>query len=205
LTSLLGSVRPRRKDGCNELWLVFASVSDLLLLSGREGAMKAISSAILLIAVLAAACGEKVDTRKNVSEALEEANLPHVAVDVDDESKIVHLKGTVGTMSEKTRAEEVAAAAVGTSGRVLNELTVEGLSGRAASDLDAELLDALDRMVDDDEVLRERDVNFEVVNGTVTATGEVRSAAEKNQVTRIVKSAPGVKDFTNALEIHPEQ
>jgi osmotically-inducible protein OsmY len=167
--------------------------------------MNASSSAILLIAALAAGCGEKVDTQKNVSEALEEANLPHVAVDVDDESKIVHLKGTVGTMSEKTRAEEVAAAAVGTSGRVLNELTVEGLSGRAASDLDTELLDVLDRMVDDDQVLRERDVNFEVVNGAVTVKGEVRSAAEKNRVTRIVKSAPGVKDFTNALEIHPEQ
>jgi len=166
--------------------------------------MNAISSAIVLIAVLAAGCGEKADTQKNVSEALEEANLPHVAVDVDDDAKIVHLKGTVGTMSEKTRAEEVATAAVGTSGRVLNELTVEGLSPQP-SDADTATLDVLDRLVDDDEVLRERDVNFEVVNGVVTARGEVRSAAERDRVTRIVKGAPGVKDFTNALEIHPEQ
>jgi osmotically-inducible protein OsmY len=99
----------------------------------------------------------------------------------------------------------VAAAAVGTSGRVLNELTVVGLNEETADDLDDEILDALDRMVDADPVLRERDINFEVVNGTVTVKGEVRNADEKNKVGQIVKAAPGVKDFANALEIHPEQ
>jgi osmotically-inducible protein OsmY len=164
-----------------------------------------ISSAILLACVLALACGGREDTRENVSKALEEANLANVAVDVDKDSKIVHLKGTVGTMSDRTRAEEVAAAAVGTSGRVLNELTVEGLNTDTADDFDDGIEDALDRMVDEDPVLRERDINFEVANGVVTVKGEVRNAKEKNQVTQIVKAAPGVKDFANALEIHPEQ
>ena len=162
----------------------------------------AITSAILLTC---AACGGREDTKANVSKALEQANLPQVAVDVDEKSQIVHLKGTVGTMSDRTRAEEVAAAAVGTSGRVLNELTVEGLNTDTADDLDGDIEDALDRMVDDDPVLRERDINFEVANGVVTVKGEVRSAKEKNQVTQILKAAPGVKDFANGLEIHPEQ
>jgi osmotically-inducible protein OsmY len=108
-------------------------------------------------------------------------------------------------MSDRTRAEEVAAAAVGTSGRVLNELTVEGLNTDTADDLDDDIEDALDRMVDDDPVLKERDINFTVANGVVTVHGEVRSAKEKNRVTQIVKAAPGVKDFANALEIQPEQ
>ena len=164
-----------------------------------------ITSAILLTSALSFGCGGRDDTRENVSKALEEANLREVAVDVDKDSKIVHLKGTVGTMSDRTRAEEVAAAAVGTSGRVLNELTVEGLNTEVADDLDGDIKDALDRMVDNDRVLKERDVNFAVVNGVVTVTGEVRSAQEKNRVTQIVKAAPGVKDFANALEIHPEQ
>ena len=164
-----------------------------------------ISSAIVLTGALSLACGGRDNTRENVSKALEQANLPEVAVDVDKDSKIVHLKGTVGTMSERTRAEEVAAAAVGTTGRVLNELTVEGLTTDTANDLDAQIQDRLDRLVDNDAVLRERDVNFDVVNGVVTVRGEVRSAQEKNRVTQIVKAAPGVKDFANALEIHPEQ
>jgi len=172
-----------------------------------EDAMRAarITSAILLTCALSLACGRGDETKENVSKALEQANLPTVAVDVDAESNIVHLKGTVGTMSDRTRAEEVATAAVGTSGRVLNELTVEGLSPDTTNDPDARIQDVLDRLVDDDAVLRERDVNFQVADGVVTVTGEVRSAQEKNRVTQIVKAAPGVKGFTNALEIHPEQ
>jgi osmotically-inducible protein OsmY len=164
----------------------------------------AVGSAVLLSCVLAFACGRK-DTKEDVSKALEQANLPTVAVDVDKDSNIVHLKGTVGTMSDRTRAEEVATAAVGTSGRVLNELTVEGLNTDTADDLDDDIEDVLDRMIDNDPVLKERDINFAVTNGVVTVKGEVRSAKEKDQVTQIVKAAPGVKDFANALEIHPEQ
>jgi osmotically-inducible protein OsmY len=163
------------------------------------------SSTVLLTSALVLACGAREDPKENVAKALEEANLPQVAVDVDDQSNIVHLKGTVGTMSERTRAEEVANAAVGTSGRVLNELTVAGMDAERADDLDGHITDVLDAMVDEDPVLMERDINFEVLNGVVTVKGEVRSAEEKSRVTQILKAAPGVKDFANALEIHPEQ
>jgi osmotically-inducible protein OsmY len=163
-----------------------------------------LSPAVLLACALAVACGSRDDTKENVSKALDQANIPNVAVEVDDSANIVHLKGTVGTMSTRTRAEEVAAAAVGTSGRVLNELTVEGLNGDTADDLDGRIEGVLDRMIDDDPVLRERDINLEISNGVVTVKGEVRSAQERNRVTQIVKAAPGVKDFANALEIKPE-
>jgi osmotically-inducible protein OsmY len=163
-----------------------------------------ITSSFFAVA-LAVACGGRPDTKDNVEKALKQANIDTVDVDVDHDANVVHLKGTVGTMSDRTRAEEVASAAVGTSGRVLNELTVEGLNSDTADDFDGQIHDTLDRMVDNDPVLKERDVNFEVKNGSVTITGEVRSADEKNRVSQIVKSAPGVKDFANALEIHPEQ
>jgi osmotically-inducible protein OsmY len=166
---------------------------------------KILSSAVLLACAFAVGCGGRVDHKDNVEKALTQANLEQVAVDVDDDANIVHLKGTVGSMSDRTRAEEVAAAAVGTSGRVLNELTVEGLNADTADDLDDEIRDTLDRMIDNDPVLKERDINFDVSNGAVTVKGDVRSAEEKNKVGQIVKAAPGVKDFANALEIRPEQ
>jgi osmotically-inducible protein OsmY len=165
----------------------------------------AFTSAVIVLCAVVASCGGRPNTKENVTKALEQANLPNVEVDVDDEANIVHLKGTVGSMSDRTRAEEVAGAAVGTTGRVLNELTVEGLNTGTAGSLDDEVRDTLDRMVDEDPVLRERDINFEVANGIVTVKGEVRNAEEKNKVTQIVKAAPGVKDFANALEIRPEQ
>jgi osmotically-inducible protein OsmY len=167
--------------------------------------MSRVTSAVLLSCGLAVGCGGGPDHEENVKKALTQANLEQVAVDVDDQENIVHLKGTVGSMSDRTRAEEVATAAVGTSGRVLNELTVEGLNAESADDLDGQITDALDRMVDNDPVLKERDINFDVANGVVTVKGEVRSAQEKNKVGDIVKAAPGVKDFANALEIRSEQ
>jgi osmotically-inducible protein OsmY len=173
--------------------------------SGEEDVQRIFSSAVLAACLTAAACGGRVDHKENVEKALEQANLRKVAVDVDTDANIVHLKGSVDSMSDRTRAEEVAAAAVGTSGRVLNELTVEGLNTGTAGDFDDQIADTLDRMVDNDPVLRERDINFDVSNGAVTITGEVRSAEEKSKVEAIVKAAPGVKDFANALEIHPEQ
>ncbi len=154
---------------------------------------------------MAMACGGRDNTPQNVSKALKQAELDKVNVDYDKNAKIVHLKGSVGSLAERTKAEEVATAAVGTSGRVLNELTVVGMNDRTADDMDGQVRDTLDKMIDNDPVLKERDVNFDVNNGVVTVKGEVRSADEKNRVGDIVKTAPGVKDMANALEIRPEK
>lgn len=155
----------------------------------------------VLSGALAVACGRGVDMKENVQNALDQANIENVAVDVDRDENIVHLKGTVGTIADRTRAEEIANAAVGTSGRVLNELTVEGLNAGTADDLDDEIEDGLDRVMDKDPVLKERDIDFEVNNGMVTIKGEVRSADEKNRVGQLVAAAPGVKDVANGLTI----
>jgi osmotically-inducible protein OsmY len=164
-----------------------------------------ITSAVLLTFALAMACVGGRNKQDDVEKALQQANLPKIAVKVDSDANVVHISGSVDSMSDRTRAEEIANSAVGTTGRVLNELTVDGLNTDTADDLDGDIQDILDRMVDEDATLRERDINFEVKNGAVTIKGEVRNADEKARVTRIVKAAPGVKDFANALEIHPEQ
>jgi osmotically-inducible protein OsmY len=159
----------------------------------------------LLCGALAVACGRNPDTKGNVQNALEQANIENVDVDVDRDSNIVHLKGTVDTMTDRTRAEEIANAAVGTSGRVLNELTVEGLNAETADDLDDQIEDGLDRMLDNDPVLKERDINFDVNNGMVTIKGEVRSVDEKRRVGEMVAAAPGVKDVANGLAVRNPQ
>jgi osmotically-inducible protein OsmY len=131
--------------------------------------------------------------------------MQHVAVKVDDDVHIVHLRGTVSSMADRSRAQEVADAVVGTSGRVLNELTIKGLNDKTAGALDDDIKDNLDDMIDNDPALKQRDINFEVVNGMVTVKGEVRTADEKNRVGDMTKAAPGVKDVANGLEIVPAQ
>ena len=98
--------------------------------------------------------------------------MQQVDVKVDDDEHIVHLKGVVGSMAERSRAEEVADAVVGTTGRVLNELTVKGLNDTTAGDLDGDIQENLDKMIDNDPTLKQRDINFEVVNGMVTIKGD---------------------------------
>jgi len=59
-------------------------------------------------------------------------------------------------------------------------------------------------MVDNDPTLKQRDINFDVVNGMVTIKGGVRNADEKNRVGDMTKAAPGVKDVANGLQIEAE-
>lgn len=158
-------------------------------------------SLLATIAAVTAGCSRAPDTEKNVRQALDQANMQIVRIEVDDDANIVHLQGTVDTMADRTRAQEVASAAVGTTGRVLNELTVKGLNEETADDLDDDIESTLNRTVDRDPVLKERDIDFEVANGMVTIKGEVASAEEKTRVEQLAKAAPGVKDVANGLEI----
>lgn len=159
---------------------------------------------IILVLAAVAACDSGPDTEDSVRQALDHANMQAVQVEVDEEANIVHLQGTVDTIADRTRANEIATAVVGTSGRVLNDLTVEGLAGRHADDVDGMTTDAIDAVLDRDPVLRERDVNIEVANGVVAITGEVKSAGERNRVERLVRGAPGVKEVANGLQVRDE-
>jgi osmotically-inducible protein OsmY len=160
--------------------------------------------ALVVAACAGTGCHRGPDVEGNVRKALDQANMQEVAVKVDGESSIVHLKGTVGSMAVRSRAQEVADAVVGTSGRVLNELTVKGLNDTTADDLDGQIRRGLDKMIDNDPALNQRDVSFEVANGMVTVNGEVRTVDEKNRVGEMTKAAPGVKDVANGLQIKPE-
>jgi len=88
---------------------------------------------------------------------------------------------------------------------VLNELTVKGLNDTTAGDLDGDIRKNLDRMIDKDPTLKQRDVNFEVTNGMVAIKGTVWTVDEKNRVGEMTKAAPGVKDIANGLQIESGQ
>jgi osmotically-inducible protein OsmY len=158
-----------------------------------------------VVAPVCAGCHRGPDTKGNLRKALDQANMQQVDVKVDDDEGIVHLKGTVGSMAERSRAQEVADAVVGTTGHVLNELTVKGLNDSTAGDFDRDIQKSVDKMMDNDPTLKQRDINVEVVNGMVTIKGEVRSADEKTRAGDIARAAPGVKDVANGLLIDAGQ
>jgi len=166
-----------------------------------------------LVATLAAAAlccalacgGTTPDPSQDADQALKDARLESVKVEWDGDARIAHLRGTVNSTSDRARAEDVAATVVGTTGKVLNEITVRGLNEHIADDLDGQIRSELKKMLDNDKVIRDRHIDFDVRNGVVTVKGDVRSVAEKTRVTELVRAAPGVKDLANALEIKPEK
>jgi osmotically-inducible protein OsmY len=161
-------------------------------------------AAILFVVAGTAACSSGPDPSDNISKALKAANFNEVTVTWDGGPKIAHLRGTVDRTADRSRAEEVASAAVGTDGKVLNEITIKGLNEKTAGNLDGEIKSQLKQMVKGDPILRDRDLSFDVTNGVVTVKGDVQTADEKTKVTELVRAAPGVKDMANAVEIKPK-
>ena len=154
--------------------------------------------------VLLGACGGRdTETKRNVESALQQANIPNVMVEVLEDGRL-HLHGTVSTMSQRSRADEIAVAAVGTSGQVVNELLVDDVQSDVADTADDRMERAIDELLDGDPVFRERDINLRIAEGSVTVTGVVRTPAEKAKVSELVRMVPGVKDLANALEIRAE-
>jgi hyperosmotically inducible protein len=163
------------------------------------------SALAMVLALGVTGCNRAPDPENQISKALKDAQLNDVKVDWDKDAHIAHLKGTVDQATDKQRAEDVAAAAVGTSGRVLNEVTIKGMNETIADDLDGGIKTRLKNMIAEDRELKDHDIDFDVNNGVVTVKGSVATAAEKNRVSQIVKNAPGVKDMANALEIKPKK
>ena len=151
--------------------------------------------------VAAMACSRPADTEGSLRKALDDAEIRNVEVAVDDREALVHLSGTVETLADRTRAEEVANAVVGTSGRVVNDLTIEDFEDTAPATPDEQLTARIDSLIDADRTLRERDVNILVRDGVVTIAGEVRTQGERARAARLVEKVPGVTTVTNELHV----
>ncbi len=160
--------------------------------------------AVALMGMLTVACdrpADQPDYQSRVNDQLKTANLDDkVKVDWKNDERVLHLSGEVERAADKTRAEELASQIVGTSGRVVNEIEVEG---RDYAEVDNRIEDQLDRLFED---RREwdfdgRGVSFDSEQGVVTITGTVESEATKQKIGQRARATNGVKDVVNNLEI----
>lgn len=150
---------------------------------------------------VAAACSNSNSTGDRVDKALKDANVKNVNVDYDRNANVVHLKGKVDTTYDKDRADQIATSVVGTSGKVMNELTVEGMDDKTADDMDGQIKSRLNDAVKNDQTLSDDNIDFSVNNGVVTVTGDVKTEQDKVRVNELVKGTTGVKDVANELKV----
>ena len=176
--------------------------------------MKKLFSSWAAVALISAAplmtgcanTAEAPDYEARVNETLETANLGDVNADWKDEDKQLHLSGEVESAADKARAEELARQVVGTSGRVVNEVTIGGMGDAAipgTDTVDDRIEDQLGRAFKEDSewAMDGLDLNFDAKGGVVTITGDAPSQAIKDRVTARVKQVSGVTDVVNNLEL----
>lgn len=165
-------------------------------------------SALLVSTPFVLACertADQPDYEARVNDQLKTANLDNkVNVDWKTDEKTMHLTGEVERAADKARAEELAQQVVGTSGRVVNEIKVEGTD---YGEIDDRIEEQLDKMFEDrtEWDFDGRGVSFDSAQGVVTITGTVESAATKQRIGERARAVNGVKDVVNNLDIDPKR
>jgi len=174
--------------------------------------MKKVLNSMALVAALAAAplttacnrTAETPDYEGRVADSLKTAKIDDVKANWKADEKALHLSGEVERAADKVRAEELAQQVVGTSGRVVNEVKIEGAH---ADDVDRRIEKDLDAAFkEDDQWDKDHlDLSFSAKAGVVTVKGDAPTQAAKDRVTAAVRKIAGVTDVVNDLEIKPEK
>lgn len=165
-------------------------------------------ASLLAAAPFTLACEQRTDQpdyEAKVNDELKTANLDNkVNVDWKADEKALHLTGEVERAADKARAEELAQQVVGTSGRVVNELKVEG---EDYASIDDRIEEQLGKMFEDrtEWDFDGRGVSFDSSQGVVTITGTVESDATKAKIAERTRAVDGVKDVVNNLDVDPKR
>jgi osmotically-inducible protein OsmY len=144
------------------------------------------------------------DYERQTNERLREAKLEDVRVNWNRDERVLRLSGEVQNAAARNRAEEVAGQVVGTAGRVVNEIKIEGVDHGA---VDNRIEDQLNRMFEDrtEWDFDGRGVSFDAEAGVVTITGTVESQAIKDRIGTRARQTEGVRDVVNNLEVEPKR
>lgn len=167
------------------LWAIVALIAALPLMSGCERQ-------------------DTPDYEARVNDSLRQANLDDVRADWNRDEQALRLSGEVVSAADRARAEELAQQVVGTAGRVVNEVKIEGVDHGA---VDNRIEDQLSRMFEDrtEWDFDGRGVSFDSEAGVVTITGTVESQAVKDKIGERARQTQGVRDVVNNLEVKPKE
>ena len=141
------------------------------------------------------------DVEARVNDQLKAGKLDDkVKVDWKKDEQAVHLSGKVDSAAEKARAEYIAQKAVGTSGRVVNEVAIASVD---MGSVDDRIEEQLGRIFEDrtEWDFDGKGVTFDSKEGVVTITGHVESAAIKAKIGERARTVEGVKDVVKVRKV----
>jgi osmotically-inducible protein OsmY len=143
------------------------------------------------------------DVSAGIRQSLDSANLKDVSVSQDRDKGVVTLGGHVPADADKAQAESIAKSMAGPQ-VVANEIAVipPGLESDAKkinSDLDKAIEKNLDAALIQQGL--QKGVKYDVKNGVVTLSGEVRSQAERSRTQTVASTVPNVQQVVNELQV----
>jgi hyperosmotically inducible periplasmic protein len=163
--------------------------------------------AALLVVGTFAGCSDterkSPDVTSQIRNSLDQAGLKDVSVKQDRDKGIVTLGGTTNSEGDKGQAESIARSIAG-SEVISNQIAVrppgeESTAKTVDSDLDKAIEKNFDAVLVRHKL--DKDVKYDVKNGVVTLTGNVRSQSLRNNVEKLAASVPNVKQVVNELEV----
>ncbi len=165
---------------------------------------------VSLLLALSIGCSENkantsnVNVKDSVSQALDNAGLKDISVDVNNDKELVTLKGDVKTQEEKDRAAQVAQQAA--SGYVVsNEIGVrpEGVENKAGK-IDSNVDSAIEKDFKAVLIANRMDnqhIKYSAKNGVLTLNGKVANPEMREKAEKLAASVPNVQQVVNELDV----
>lgn len=143
------------------------------------------------------------DVTDSIRKSLDSVNLKDVSVSQDRDKGVVTLGGHVAAEGDKSQAESIAKSMSGPQ-VVSNQIAVvppgfESDAKRINSDLDKAIEKNLDAALIKQGL--QKGVKYDVKNGVVTLSGEVRSQGERSRAQTVASKVPNVQQVVNELQV----
>ena len=163
--------------------------------------------ALMIGCLIGCSSSKSPDVAGPIRQSLNQAGLSDVSVSQDRDKGVITLGGHVTDDSAKAQAETIArsnaAAAI-----VANEISVtppgaESQARSVSSDLDDGIKNNLDAALIQNNL--HKSVKYDVKNGVVTLSGDVRSEGRRNSAAAIASGVPNVQQVVNELQVKDQK
>jgi hyperosmotically inducible periplasmic protein len=163
--------------------------------------------AVTIGCLLGCSSSKSPDVAGPIRQSLNQAGLGDVSVSQDRDKGVITLGGHVPDDSAKAQAETIARS--NAAGQVVaNEISVTPAGNeRDAKAVNSDLDDAIKKNLDAALIQNNlhKSVNYDVKNGVVTLSGDVRSEARRSSAAAIASGVPNVQQVVNELQVKDQK
>jgi hyperosmotically inducible periplasmic protein len=166
----------------------------------------AVVIALTIGCLIGCSSSKSPDVEGPLRQSLSQAGLSDVTVSQDRDKGVITLGGHVGDDSAKAQAETIARSNAG--GQVVaNEISVTPAGNESdARAVNSDLDDGIKKNLDAALIQKHLEsVKYDVKNGVVTLSGDVRSEARRSSAAAIASGVPNVQQVVNELQVKDQK